>query len=105
MDDRLDLPSYLEHTPEVRARIDILLEKHPGVVKAPLGGVFEDGGDARAYVKGAEVEERALKLGSRNDDQVEVLDGLKPGEVILLEKPDESTVTKKAVRSVPVKRA
>lgn len=89
--------------PGMTARIDILLEKHAGAVKAPLGGIFEEGGEARVYVKGAGIEERWVKLGARNDDQAEVVDGLKAGETILLEKPDDAAVTKKTPR--PAKRA
>lgn len=84
--------------PGMTARIDILLEKHVGVLKVPLGGVFEDMGEARAYVKGASIEERIVKLGVRNEDQAVVLEGLKVGETVLLEKPEDDKVSKKAQR-------
>lgn len=83
--------------PGMTVRIDILLQKKTGVMKLPLGAVFEEMGRATAYVKkGAAVEERALKLGLRNEEEAEVLEGLKDGETVFLEKPDESMLPKKA---------
>jgi multidrug efflux pump subunit AcrA (membrane-fusion protein) len=80
--------------PGMTARIDLLLDKRAGVLKVPLGAVFEEMGQASAYVKGpAGIEQREVTLGLRNDEEVEVLEGLKAGETALLEKP-ESPATK-----------
>lgn len=85
--------------PGMTARIDLLLDKRTGVVKAPLGGVFEEMGRAKAFVKTPSgVEERELTLGLRSEQDAEVLEGLQVGETILLEKPEDAKITKKAVR-------
>ena len=83
--------------PGMTARIDVLLEKHAGVVRLPLGGLFEDMGEGKVYVKGgAGIEERVVKIGVRNEDQAEVLEGLKAGEMVLMEKPEDGLIVKRA---------
>jgi len=88
--------------PGMTARMEVLVDKRPGVILAPLGGVFEEMGKATAYVKAGEgVEERSLKLGLRNEEQVEVLEGLREGETILLEKPGDMAGVRRTAKAQP----
>ncbi len=55
-------------------------------VVAPLGGWIESDGGSAAYVldaSGAHATRRAIRIGRRNADQVEILSGLAPGEHIV----------------------
>jgi multidrug efflux pump subunit AcrA (membrane-fusion protein) len=73
------------------ARVDGLLEARHGVLKIPLSAVFEEGGKEIAYSGAAADKDKprkiALKLGLRNETDAEVLEGPKPGEKLLTEKP------------------
>lgn len=53
---------------------------------APVGGWLESGGGASAFVLDADGEHarrRAIKVGRRNPEQVEILSGLNPGDRIV----------------------
>lgn len=77
--------------PGMTARVDGLLEERKNVLKIPLSAVFEDGGKEIAYSGAPEDKDKprkiALKLGLRNETDAEVLEGPKPGEKLLTEKP------------------
>ena len=77
--------------PGMTARVDGLLESRKNVMKIPLSAVFEDGGKEIAYSAAPADKEKprkiALKLGMRNETDAEVLEGPKPGEKLLTEKP------------------
>jgi multidrug efflux pump subunit AcrA (membrane-fusion protein) len=79
--------------PGMTARVDGLLEARKNVLKIPLSAVFEEGGKELAY-SGAPVDKEKprkipLKLGLRNETDAEVLEGAKPGDKFLTEKPVE----------------
>ena len=73
------------------ARVDGLLDSRKGALKIPLAAVFEEMGSDYAYIQEAKGKHRRakLKLGLRNETDVEVLDGLKEGEQVATEKPEE----------------
>lgn len=80
--------------PGMSARVDGLLDARKGILKIPLSAVFEDGGKEIAYVDQGEKEKPrkvSLKLGLRSETDAEVLEGPKPGEKLLTEKPVEKT--------------
>jgi multidrug efflux pump subunit AcrA (membrane-fusion protein) len=75
------------------ARVDGLLESRKDVLKIPLSAVFEEDGKELAY-SGAPADKDKprkipLKLGLRSETDAEVLEGPKPGEKLLTEKPVE----------------
>lgn len=81
--------------PGMTARVDGLLEARKNVLKIPLSAVFEENGKEIAYEPGSDDKDKprkvSLKLGLRNETDAEVLDGPKPGEKLLTEKPVDKT--------------
>jgi multidrug efflux pump subunit AcrA (membrane-fusion protein) len=79
--------------PGMTARVDGLLEARHNVLKIPLSAVFEEDGKEIAYSAAAADKDKprkiALKLGLRSETDAEVLEGPKPGEKLLTEKPVE----------------
>ncbi|MBI5239061.1 MAG: efflux RND transporter periplasmic adaptor subunit [Elusimicrobia bacterium] len=77
--------------PGMTARVDGLLEARKNVLKIPLAAVFEEMGSEYAYTKPQSKKGKPghvkLKLGLRNETDVEVVDGLKEGDELLTEKP------------------
>jgi HlyD family secretion protein len=69
--------------PGMRFRGTIEIERHPDVALIPVGAVFRDDGATvvlRRHLGGW--RRVAVELGDRNADQVEVLDGLEPGDLV-----------------------
>jgi len=76
--------------PGMTARVDGLLDSRKQVLKMSLSGVFEEAGKEFAYVKGADAAQKSpLKLGLRSEMEVEVLEGVKEGDKLLTEKPED----------------
>ncbi|MBI2385206.1 MAG: efflux RND transporter periplasmic adaptor subunit [Elusimicrobia bacterium] len=77
--------------PGMTARVDGLLDSRKKVLKLALSGVFEEGGKEFAYVVAGEEKPKKtpLKLGLRSEMDVEVLEGVKEGDKLLTEKPDD----------------
>jgi len=77
--------------PGMTARVDGLLDSRKKVLKLALSGVFEEGGKEFAYVVAGEGKpaKTPLKLGLRSEMDVEVLEGVKEGDKLLTEKPDD----------------
>ena len=66
--------------------IRITLGAASRAVVAPVGGWLEAGGNS-AFVldaDGAHARRRAVRIGRRNPEQVEILSGLNPGERIVI---------------------
>ncbi|HEV3342848.1 MAG TPA: HlyD family efflux transporter periplasmic adaptor subunit [Pirellulales bacterium] len=71
--------------PGMTADVEILVEEKQDVLAVPLQCVVETRKKRRAWVKTpVGVEMRELLLGATDDVSVEVLDGLKEGELVLL---------------------
>ncbi|HEV3338719.1 MAG TPA: hypothetical protein VG125_00130, partial [Pirellulales bacterium] len=71
--------------PGMTAEVEILVAEKKDVRTIPVQCVVESGSKFRAYVKnGKAVEPRELKLGGTNDTVIEVIDGVKEGEQVLL---------------------
>jgi HlyD family secretion protein len=76
--------------PGMTARVDGLLDSRKKVLKMSLSGVFEEGGKEYAYLSGEKPPKKAeLKLGLRSEIDVEVLEGVKEGDKLLTEKPED----------------
>ncbi|MCM2303100.1 MAG: efflux RND transporter periplasmic adaptor subunit [Elusimicrobia bacterium] len=77
--------------PGMTARVDGLLDARKKVLKLALSGVFEEGGKEFGYVAAGEGKpaKTPLKLGLRSEMDVEVLEGVKEGDKLLTEKPEE----------------
>lgn len=74
-----------ELKPGMTAEIDILVSQKKDVLQVPVQCVVERGGKFRAYVKTPRgVEVRDLALGGTNDTVLEIVDGLKEGELVLM---------------------
>src|SRR5581483_4490561 len=74
-----------ELKPGMTAEIEILVSRKKGALQVPVQCVVERGGKYRAYVKAASgIEGREVVLGGTNDTVIEAVDGLKEGELVLL---------------------
>lgn len=82
--------------PDLSVSADVEIESDASVAAAiPAGAVFRDGPDAKPYVFIREAEsgawrKREVELGLSTYVTVGVRSGLKPGEVVALERPDLS---------------
>jgi RND family efflux transporter MFP subunit len=71
--------------PEMTASVRIVLSRRAGVVAVPRRAVRRDG--SRAYVLCVEAGrpvERTVRLGARDETQVEILEGLREGEEVVV---------------------
>jgi HlyD family secretion protein len=76
--------------PDLSVSADVVLEEEDSAVVAPLAGIFRDSPDGVPYVfvqKPGGWERRPVELGVRNHVYAAVRSGLRPGEVIALERP------------------
>ncbi|AGA26735.1 efflux RND transporter periplasmic adaptor subunit [Singulisphaera acidiphila] len=89
---RLDqIPSGLR--PGMSAEIEIVTSRLPEALVLPPVAITVENGKEVCYVIGAKgIERREIKVGQRNSDYTQVLDGLEEGEKIVLE-PSEVAVT------------
>jgi hypothetical protein len=72
--------------PGMRFRGTIEIERHADATLVPVAAVFRDNGATVAYrYQFGGWRRAALTLGDRNADQVEVVDGLKPGDLVSTE--------------------
>jgi len=70
--------------PGLLVTVDLVLEERAGVL-APEAAVVLEGGEARLYVVArGEVERRTVTLGERRRGEVEVTEGLAPGERVVV---------------------
>jgi HlyD family secretion protein len=71
--------------PGMSASCKVIMEQIPDVVKVPLEAVFEKGGRTVVYLENK--KEVEVKVGRRNDMEIEITEGLKGGEKICLVDP------------------
>lgn len=82
------LNPHIDMRPGMSCGIEILSEVVPDALVAPLQAIFLDGDQTIAFVvHGEETENRVVKTGRSSQTLVEVTDGLKVGEVVLLAPP------------------
>ncbi len=77
--------------PGMSATAEIIVEKQPNVLLIPARASFLRNGKPAVYVqKGRQFLTRTIEVGQRNDDDLVVLKGLKEGELVTLESPEEA---------------
>lgn len=85
--------------PGMTSRVETLLEKRENVLKMPLAALFEEAGETFSYLQGAKKPLKTpVKPGLRTETDVEVLSGLKEGDVVLTEKPKDADTAPEAGR-------
>lgn len=78
------------------ADVEVILDRHDGVLRVPAAAVAEGG--AVLVLDGGVLEERAVEVGLRNWQVVQVLSGLAEGEVVVTSR--HSTEVKPGARAV-----
>lgn len=73
--------------PGMSAKVEILVEKLNDVLIVPVQVVANRSGKKVCYVLASQPKEREVKTGSFNDTFVQILEGLEPGEKVLLSPP------------------
>ena len=75
--------------PGMTARIETVMDSRKNTLKMPLSGLFEERGQRFAYVEMPKAKPRRLdvRVGLRNETDVEILGGLKEGDTVYTEKP------------------
>ena len=77
--------------PGMSATADIVIESHPNVLLIPARASFMHQGKPAVYVQRKEgFEIRTIEVGRRSDSDIVVLSGLKEGELVTLERPEEA---------------
>ncbi|MCC7415807.1 MAG: efflux RND transporter periplasmic adaptor subunit [Acidobacteria bacterium] len=72
-----------------RVEVRIVVWSAPDVLKIPVGSLFRVGEDWAVFaVAGGRAERRIVKIGHRNPEEAEVLEGLEAGQTIVLHPPD-----------------
>ena len=81
-----DLPNpKLELRPGMYALVKIGVEKHTDALTIPVEALVMEKANAFAFVAdGAKAKKTAIKIGFNDGAKVEVLDGLKGGEAVIL---------------------
>jgi HlyD family secretion protein len=81
-----DLPSDAGLKPGMTAEVKILVAVIPNAVSAPITAITEFSGKKVAYVvTGNTVTRREVMVGESNEQHVQILEGLVPGEEIALD--------------------
>ena len=72
-----------------RVEVRVIVWREEDVVKVPVGGLFRRGNDWAAFViEGERVRLQPVGLGQRNDVEAQILEGLTPGQIVVLHPPD-----------------
>ena len=69
------------------AKVEILVDELKEVVFVPIQAVFPEEDEQVCYVKRGSLERRVVKTGSYNDEYIQILDGVKVGEDVVLKAP------------------
>jgi multidrug efflux pump subunit AcrA (membrane-fusion protein) len=77
--------------PGMSASADIITSSSPGALMIPLRASFTRNGKPAVFVQNAKgFEQRPIEVGARNETDIVVLSGLKAGERVALEDPQEA---------------
>jgi RND family efflux transporter MFP subunit len=77
--------------PGMSATAEIIVDKEPNVLLIPVRASFQKNGKPMVYIqKGQQFLTRTIEVGRRNDEDLVVLSGLKEGELVTLEKPEDA---------------
>lgn len=84
-------PCSTELRAGISAKVEIQVVTLEGVLHLPLQCVFIEGGQHMCFVfEGGQVQKRKVEVGRNNVHRVEVIEGLEPGERVLLYDPRDS---------------
>jgi RND family efflux transporter MFP subunit len=87
---------HLDHTneglkPAMTSNNDIVLANSDNVISVPLNSVFKENGTKYVYLKTPDsIKKQEIKTGFENEQFVLVEEGLKEGDLVLLEQPEKS---------------
>jgi RND family efflux transporter MFP subunit len=87
MDAEIDVPNpKFELVPGMYADVSIVLDARTDALTIPIQGLDRVGGNATAYVANSEgkIEERQVSTGIETANRIEVLSGLREGELVVL---------------------
>lgn len=86
MDVEVEVPNPgFKIIPGIYATVTLTLEKRPNALALPVQAVSRKRGNSIVIINAAnEVEERIVKLGLATPDKIEVLEGVKEGELVLV---------------------
>ncbi len=89
----LDEVKEVELKPGISAKAEIFIEEKKDVVHVPVQCVFLEEGKHLCYILGelGQPAMREVKPGLNNDSFIEILEGLEPGEEVLLYNPNLPT--------------
>lgn len=75
--------------PGMTARIETVMDERKNTLKLPIAGLFEERGRRFAYLEMPKAKARKvdLKVGLRNETEVEILSGLSEGATVYTDKP------------------
>lgn len=77
--------------PGMSATAEIIVDREPNVLLIPVRASFQRNGKPTVYIqKGQKFLSRSIEVGRRNDEDLVVLSGLKEGELVTLEKPEDA---------------
>ncbi|MCP9234321.1 efflux RND transporter periplasmic adaptor subunit [Lewinella sp. JB7] len=86
----LDDPSHADLRPNLRAELYVITNRVDDVVRVKNGPAFRGGRQQSVFVvEGREAVRREVGTGMRNGDFVEITDGLRPGERIIISATEE----------------
>jgi len=89
--------------PGMSCRAEILVEHYDSAVFIPVQSVVRVAGRPTVYVReGTRVEPRVVEIGLDNNRMVRILDGLEPGEEVLLDPPLDESAAASAPSDGPV---
>jgi multidrug efflux pump subunit AcrA (membrane-fusion protein) len=78
-------------SPGMSASAEVIIQREPNQVLIPVRASFDRDGKPAAYLQlGKNFKLVPIAVGSRNDDDIVVLNGLKEGDIVTLENPEEA---------------
>lgn len=81
--------------PGMTARVIIGIDKVENALSIPVQAVFNEYPDKFCYVgNGQKFKKIEVEIGRQNEDYVEIISGLKSGDMVRLSKPDDYEVSK-----------
>jgi cobalt-zinc-cadmium efflux system membrane fusion protein len=71
--------------PDMFANVEIITDAHRAAISIPQSALLNDGGKTVVFVAvGSGYEKRAVTAGIQSNDRVEILDGLQPGDKVVV---------------------
>jgi HlyD family secretion protein len=103
----LEGTTLVELKPGISAKAEIMIDTRKDAVYVPLQCAFLEGGKQWCYALAADRQpsKREVKPGMSNESYIEILDGLKEGEQVLLYNPSVPTGAAPSDEAAPDKNA